>query len=90
MFLAGTSIGNYTTKSGYWLQIIKGEEIRPHGIWIKIWDMNLYPKIKLHIWRLCNNALATGENWRKRNIDVQHSCSLCKRGMKSTKYLFRE
>lgn len=90
MFLAGTSIGNYTTKSGYWLQIIKGEEIRPHGIWIKIWDMNLYPKIKLHIWRLCNNALATGENWRKRNIDVQQSCSLCKRGMKSTKYLFRE
>ncbi|XP_048494760.1 uncharacterized protein LOC125494913 [Beta vulgaris subsp. vulgaris] len=75
-----TKSGNYTVKSGYWL--LNGEnqqQLSKESNWKQFWKADYFPKWKLFLWKIFNNALPTADNLLKRNITgVNPICCLCK------------
>ena len=53
-------------------------EIRkPNQVWNTIWKLSVPNKIKLFIWRCCNNSLAVRHNLKKRGMRVDNTCGVC-------------
>ena len=55
--------GMYTVKSGYWLASTLSLEDSPSSIsksqrwWKSLWHLNIPPKIKVFIWRVCSKVI---------------------------------
>ena len=48
------------------------------SFWKGIWKLQIPNKIKHFIWRVCNNALPTNSNLKRRHIIDLDLCDLCK------------
>lgn len=82
--------GDYTAKSGY--LSLQASKVQSTALllnngndretddwnWHKcIWSPKLLPKIKMFLWKACQNALPTAENLLRRGIQVPPSCCRC-------------
>lgn len=50
--------------------------------------MNIPPKVKHFLWRLCRDVLLIRSNLRYRHVDVEDQCPWCSSFTKSTLHLF--
>ena len=56
------------------------ENRKPNQVWNLIWKLKVPNKIKLFIWRCCNNSLVVRHNLKKRDVDFLASWEkFCKR-----------
>ncbi|KAL5802859.1 hypothetical protein ACOSQ4_031164 [Xanthoceras sorbifolium] len=75
--------GEYSVKSGY--RVAAQEKLSRSGSssspdskwWLALWNLNIPPKIKIFIWRVCNNAIPSLCNLCSRKIVVDPCCSRC-------------
>ena len=64
------------------------ENRKPNQVWNLIWKIKVPNKIKLFIWRCCNNALAVRHNLKKRGMRVDNTCGVCGAVDESQLHLF--
>ncbi|KAL5800890.1 hypothetical protein ACOSQ3_032522 [Xanthoceras sorbifolium] len=75
--------GEYSVKSGYRVAAqeklaLKGSSSCPDSKWwLALWNLNIPPKIKIFIWRVCLNAIPSLFNLCSRKIVVDPCCSRC-------------
>ncbi|KAL5762916.1 hypothetical protein ACOSP7_019180 [Xanthoceras sorbifolium] len=75
--------GEYSVKSGYRVAAqeklsLKGSSSCPDSKWwLALWNLNIPPKIKIFIWRVCHNAIPSLCNLCSRKIVVDPCCSRC-------------
>ncbi|KAL5777565.1 hypothetical protein ACOSP7_010491 [Xanthoceras sorbifolium] len=73
----------YSVKSGYRVAAqeklsLKGSSSCPDSKWwLALWNLNIPPKIKIFIWRVCLNAIPSLCNLCSRKIVVDPCCSRC-------------
>ncbi|KAL5738018.1 hypothetical protein ACOSP7_030779 [Xanthoceras sorbifolium] len=75
--------GEYSVKSGY--RVAAQEKLSLKGSsscldskwWLALWNLNIPPKIKIFIWRVCLNAIPSLCNLCSRKIVVDPCCSRC-------------
>ncbi|KAL5790306.1 hypothetical protein ACOSQ2_005194 [Xanthoceras sorbifolium] len=46
--------------------------------WTSIWNVNIPPKVRVFVWRLCQEAIRTLTNLSKSKIIVDPNCFWCK------------
>lgn len=46
----------------------------PTNLWIKLWELNITPKMKNFAWQACNEGLPTLSNLLKQGLDVNPIC----------------
>ena len=88
--------GIYSVKSAYWLanQLFMDPTIQPPPppgnarTKAKIWKIKTAPKIKHFLWQLLSEALAIGDNLRRRHIRNQPQCHRCCQDDETTQHLF--
>ncbi|KAL5790036.1 hypothetical protein ACOSQ2_004924 [Xanthoceras sorbifolium] len=75
--------GEYSVKSGYRVAAqeklsLKGSSSCPDSKWwLALWNLNIPPKVKIFIWRVCHNAIPSLCNLCSRKIVVDPCCSRC-------------
>ncbi|KAM1939411.1 hypothetical protein ACFX13_027258 [Malus domestica] len=83
--------GVYSVKSGYGIAMelmengamgkkgrgAPSEHMQLNKVWSRIWRLQVPNKIKLFIWRCCNNALAVRRNLQRRHMRVDNVCGVC-------------
>ncbi|CAN6215731.1 unnamed protein product, partial [Urochloa humidicola] len=80
--------GFFTIRSAYRLAVqlrdqkrgVCNSSLNPMGVrplWKSIWKLNIPQKIKVFLWRVVNNALATRLNKWKRHLERDNRCELC-------------
>ncbi|KAL5808022.1 hypothetical protein ACOSQ3_028713 [Xanthoceras sorbifolium] len=75
--------GEYSVKSGYRVAAqeklsLSGSSSSPDSKWwLALWNLNIPPKIKIFIWRVCHNAIPSLCNLCSRKIVVDPCCSRC-------------
>ncbi|KAL5834454.1 hypothetical protein ACOSQ4_013951 [Xanthoceras sorbifolium] len=75
--------GEYSVKSGYRVAAqeklsLSGSSSSPDSKWwLALWNLNIPPKIKIFIWRVCHNAIPSLCNLCSRKIMVDPCCSRC-------------
>ncbi|KAK2649951.1 hypothetical protein Ddye_017440 [Dipteronia dyeriana] len=52
--------------------------------WMALWNLNIPPKVKMFIWRVCNDAFPSLINLGRRKVQVNLCCPLCKEDGEST------
>ncbi|KAH1032629.1 hypothetical protein J1N35_044803 [Gossypium stocksii] len=73
--------GRYTVRSGY--RCLVGSRIEDvmysdsFGIYKKIWELNLPPKIRIAIWRFTKDFIPTATNLYNRRISSSPICPSC-------------
>ncbi|KAL5158112.1 putative ribonuclease H protein [Glycine soja] len=60
------------------------DRVRMSGDWKLIWELEVPPRVKVFLWRLCSNCLPTKTNLRTRGIDCSFICPLCEHEIEST------
>ncbi|KAK1697655.1 hypothetical protein QYE76_014352 [Lolium multiflorum] len=53
--------------------------VSEHQGWLSLWSANVPGKVKVHGWRVTRNALAVGEELRRRKIKLGVKCIVCNR-----------
>lgn len=87
----GDNKGQYTVKSGYRVlsrafpQFYVGN---PSFNWLKLWNLAIPPTLKNFVWRVLHECLPTLENLRRRFVDVQPLCGVCKLTSESLEHIF--
>ncbi|KAK0586221.1 hypothetical protein LWI29_003065 [Acer saccharum] len=82
--------GDYSVKNGYRLGISSnigastsnGDDMGSR--WGKIWGMNVSLKIKIFLWKVCNNLLPIRVNLANRRVSVDGLCLVCENMYEST------
>ena len=83
--------GDYMVRSGYGVAVnlmengvlgrkergSSSEKQKKNQVWNLIWKLKVPNKIKLFIWRCCNNALAVRHNLKQRHMRVDNVCGVC-------------
>ncbi|XP_021771850.1 uncharacterized protein LOC110735991 [Chenopodium quinoa] len=88
--------GRYTVKTGYfYLSKELGSNtticVAREQEFIKlIWRMNIPPKWKLFLWKLCHDGIAVKENLAKRGMSTDTECDRCREGEENSQHLFSE
>ncbi|XP_043698953.1 uncharacterized protein LOC122649779 [Telopea speciosissima] len=49
----------------------------PDAVWNRVWSIQTLPKIKAFLWRVCNEAIASGVGLRHRNVNIDPICVRC-------------
>ncbi|CAN1335690.1 Putative ribonuclease H protein At1g65750 [Linum perenne] len=83
--------GLYTVRSAYRLLTSNDAEhvgLRVGGNWRKLWQVEVPPKIKHHVWRLARNVLPTRTAIRSRGIDAENICGCCGLEEEQLEHLF--
>ena len=83
----------YTVRSGYHVAQSMARQVGRNvveGGWMKIWRMQVPPRIKLFVWKACMECFPSIMNLYKRGIPLQPICVLCEEGDESTMHLFTE
>ncbi|KAM1736077.1 hypothetical protein ACFX12_014475 [Malus domestica] len=57
-------------------------------VWNNIWRMQVPHKIRIFIWRCCNNALAVRRNIKRRHMRVDNVCGVCNAVNETENHLF--
>ena len=95
-----THNGIYSVKSGY-LELKKdsinalakapsSSSSTSAKFWRKIWHLDCPAKVRIFWWKVCRNALATGENLFSRHCKSSPLCTICFREVESVEHvLFR-
>lgn len=58
--------------------------------WSKFRKLQVPPKVKIFLWRLCNKALPSKLNLEKREINVEEGCKCCGNFSESLSHIFFE
>jgi hypothetical protein len=82
---AHTPTGTFSVRSAYHFLLNNhyGDKPSPSnsssssGLWKKIWDLPIPPKIRHFLWRACREALPTKSNLRRQKILVDPVCNEC-------------
>ena len=53
-----------------------------------IWKLDVMPKLKMFIWRLCHKSLPTRGNWMKTGMSIDQLYPFCQRKIKDANHLF--
>lgn len=61
-----------------------------HNFLRNLWKAAIFPKWKIFIWKIMQNALAVKENLSKRGIVTDMMCMFCKKMEDSCSHLFRD
>lgn len=75
--------GCYTTKSGYALSKLAGEQniqqppLNQFGWRSCVWSVETSPKLQIFLWKLANKALPVGEALARRGINATTTCKRC-------------
>ncbi|CAN1141466.1 Uncharacterized mitochondrial protein AtMg00310 [Linum perenne] len=90
-----SSRGVYSTSSGYSLAL----RLRPvkktppsltepscPALWGSIWDLQIQPKFRFFLWRLCHRILPTIEGLNSRGMSLPTTCPCCLRGPKTLEH----
>ncbi|KAM2615219.1 hypothetical protein TB2_029752 [Malus domestica] len=94
--------GIYSVKSGYGIAMelmengafgkkgrgAPSEQLQINKVWSRIWRLQVPNKIKLFIWRCCNNAVAVRRNLQRRHMRVDNVCGVCNAVDESENHLF--
>ncbi|CAN1305737.1 hypothetical protein LINPERPRIM_LOCUS26598 [Linum perenne] len=81
----------YTVRSAYRLLVERNDELlgwRVDGNWRKLWQVEVPPKIKHHIWRLARGVLPTQVAIRSRGMEVAELCGCCGQEEETCEHLF--
>lgn len=84
--------GQYTVKSGYRTlnrsipQLSSGNGFH----WLKLWNLAVPPKVNFFLWRVIHNYLPTLVNLRRKFVDVNPICSICKLSLESQEHFLQE
>ncbi|KAL5761431.1 hypothetical protein ACOSP7_017695 [Xanthoceras sorbifolium] len=59
------------------LQGVSSSSSNDHKWWLYLWNLNISPKIKIFLWRVCLDALPTLSNLFKRKVSASPCCKRC-------------
>ena len=59
-----------------------------HGYCHLIWDLDIPPRVKAFLWRLCRDCLPTNANIRTRWVNSPSICPLCELNVDTTFHTF--
>ncbi|KAK3226112.1 hypothetical protein Dsin_005974 [Dipteronia sinensis] len=84
--------GIYRVKSGY--QVALRNKVRDlssgssvdSGWWIALWNLNIPPKVRIFVWRVCNNAIPSLTNLVRRKIVDDLMCLRCEKAEESVEH----
>ncbi|XP_074299929.1 uncharacterized protein LOC141631111 [Silene latifolia] len=96
-YWAAEKDGEYSVRSAYKLLVGMESDTsepstweRSKWIWNNLWKVQVWPRIKLFFWQLCNDALATKVNLSFRVGREDVLCPLCQCQIESSIHLFRD
>lgn len=82
-----TKFGVYSVKSGYFISkqhshcpaIFQpsSSSFISRKLWNQVWKGCFSPKVRVFMWKVCSNALATKLNLYKRNCSTTSLCPIC-------------
>ncbi|CAL1383715.1 unnamed protein product [Linum trigynum] len=93
----GTSDGVFTVKSAYHLAVNldrqKGRwraQVSWMDIasWIRLWDVNIPPKMKVFVWQIFHKIIPTTEALIEKKVAVLPRCPVCWATLKTLEHLF--
>ncbi|CAN1146274.1 hypothetical protein LINPERHAP2_LOCUS15157, partial [Linum perenne] len=88
--------GEYSTSSGYSLALrLRPPKKKPPSLatpscpflWRSVWDLNIQPKLRFFLWRLCHRILPTIEGLNSRGMSLPTTCPCCLRGPETLEHL---
>ncbi|KAK2653785.1 hypothetical protein Ddye_013641 [Dipteronia dyeriana] len=88
--LAFDNTGEYTVRSGYIVGCDVLDSPTTSGLndafswWKLLWRLNIPLKVKLFVWRACNNWIPTMVNLEGRGLRVSSRCPVCDYGRETT------
>lgn len=90
-----TKHGFFTVRSAYHVAVSKYSHIRdnrPSGSstpkeWKDLWKLKVIPRVRLFLWKVCNNSLPTRVNLCKRGVHNDPLCLLCGEEQESSDHL---
>ena len=90
-----TKSGSFSVKSAYQVAIrmrdttsVEHLATKKEGtFWRKMWRLNVPPKVRMFLWRVCSNILPTRENLNRRRVQVDPTCGMCCQKPKSVGHL---
>lgn len=56
--------------------------------WGKVWALGFPPKFMLFIWKVVHGILAVKDVLRRRSMDIDLECPLCKTEVETLEHLF--
>ena len=67
----------FSVKTAYQVALRMGQQQRvehfgmvvDRGIWRKLWSLNVLPKVRMFVWRVCSNIFPTQDNLHRRKIN---------------------
>lgn len=83
--------GRYSVKTGYKLC---RQALRPSssamvpGNWNLIWNLEVPPKVKNFIWRVCRNCLPTRMRLKDKGVNCTSICNFCEGNFENSCHLF--
>ncbi|KAK8640990.1 hypothetical protein V6N13_008741 [Hibiscus sabdariffa] len=91
--------GKYTVKSGY--QLLRLAYSNPLSgpvnsavdysrFYSDLWSVVLPAKVKVAMWKICNNYLPTFANLQLRKLNVDNCCLFCKSAAESVEHIMRD
>ncbi|XP_074271735.1 uncharacterized protein LOC141595669 [Silene latifolia] len=98
-FWMGEKDGCFTVRSAYRHLVGDAHDMEVGGVsewerekwlWKRLWNIPVWPRVKLFFWQLCNEALATRANIASRVRGESSFCSLCNYFNESSLHLFRD
>lgn len=69
------------------LKLVGPEKIKG-GLWRKVWQLPVKPKLKHFLWRSIHNWLATGSAVRVRGTEIDDTCRRCGLEEETRKHIF--
>jgi hypothetical protein len=92
-------LGIFTVKSAYRLGLSKqlqqqdrgASSARPDGArpaWRTIWKCPVPPKVKILVWKICSNAIATQQSMLRRHMTTHGTCTICGMEEEDTFHVF--
>ncbi|CAN1160466.1 hypothetical protein LINPERHAP2_LOCUS23329 [Linum perenne] len=86
-----SSKGDYTVRSAYRSIIEKDQQfaaLRVEGNWRELWQADVPPKVKHHVWRLARNVLPKKFALRGRHVNIEPTCGYCGLFEETSEHLF--
>ncbi|XP_048493143.1 uncharacterized protein LOC125493698 [Beta vulgaris subsp. vulgaris] len=73
---AFTKDGNYSVKTAYMVGKSGNLDLF-HRAWVKIWSLEVSPKVRHFLWKVCSNSLPVRATLKHRHILEDDTCPLC-------------
>ncbi|CAL1387091.1 unnamed protein product [Linum trigynum] len=92
-----TSDGVFSVKSAYHLAVSldrrrgswrASASWMDRSSWIRLWDANIPPKLKVFVWQILNRILPTTEALFERKVPILPRCPVCWDGPETMEHLF--